>query len=97
MSEREVELGNVCKSLQQQVSQLQDVLTSVSNYVFQGGVISASNDETGVLLLQLFSITSVFHQFQPCFKHGCNALFAGASDGIKLSADFDAASQDQGG
>ena len=46
-SQREIELGNVCKSLQQQVSQLQEVLNSVSNYVFQGGVISADNDETG--------------------------------------------------
>ena len=46
-SEREIELGNVCKSLQQQVSQLQEVLNSVSNYVFQGGVISADKDETG--------------------------------------------------
>ena len=30
-----------------QVSQLQEVLTSISNYVFQGGVISADQDDTG--------------------------------------------------
>ena len=42
-SQKEAHLENVCKSLQQQVSQLQEVLTSVSNYVFQGG----TNDDLG--------------------------------------------------
>ena len=34
-----------------QVSQLQEVLTSISNYVFQGGVISSDQEDTGNVLL----------------------------------------------
>ena len=51
-SQKEAHLENVCKSLQQQVSQLQEVLTSVSNYVFQGG----TNDDLGNGLLYLFIV-----------------------------------------
>ncbi|KAK2190537.1 hypothetical protein NP493_77g05040 [Ridgeia piscesae] len=42
LSLKESELETTCQSLQKQ-----EVLTSISNYVFQGGVISADQDDTG--------------------------------------------------
>ncbi len=41
VSVKEVELEGACKNLQKQVTELQEVLTSMSNYMFQGGIISA--------------------------------------------------------
>lgn len=36
-----------------QVTELQDVLKSMSNYVFQGGIISADKEKSGTQVLSL--------------------------------------------
>ncbi|ELT97106.1 hypothetical protein CAPTEDRAFT_208433 [Capitella teleta] len=42
---KEAELETACKSLQQQVGELKEALTSMSSFMFQGGVIHADKDE----------------------------------------------------